>query len=339
MTSTLNSEGNSIQIGAKRAVASSVEGSSSPVLTSSKLACFQTGHAQRVASWNAEAEDLLGWKAHDVVHHPLVNILADAGGGVSLIAAHPATFRTDTAFKKANGETLEVELWSTTLPNDEGQLFLLQDAVEKKFLETALLDAADREQRRIGQDLHDHLCQHLLGASFGAKALAGALDRESSPHAGNLHELARLINDAVLQVREISRGLHPVELNSAGLMSALEELADRATRVTPCSFRCDRQMLVRSQDAAVNAYRIAQAAVTAALRETGAKNINITLSHVESSISLVISDDGTTEGELTANPSGVDAKTLQYRAQAMQASLTLNFRPGKGTLVTCLFRA
>lgn len=144
------------------------------------------------------------------MHHPLSNILADAGAGVSLVAAHPAAFRTD---------------------------------------------AAEREQWRIGQDLHDYLCQRLLGASFGAKALAGALDRESSPHAGNLHELARLINDSVLQVREISRGLHPVEFNSAGLMLALEELANRATRVTPCSFRCDRQMLVRSQDAAVNAYR------------------------------------------------------------------------------------
>ncbi len=339
MTSTSNLEANLPENAAKHDVVSSCSDLPRRGVSLAKLPCFQTDHFLRVKSWSAEAEDLLGWKANDVEHQPLSQILTDGAIGSSLVAAHPAAFRADATFLKANGQTLLVEMWITTLPNEEGQLFLVQDASEKKFLETALLDAAEREQRRIGQELHDHLCQHLLGASFGAKALAGALDREKSRHAETLHELARLINDAVLQVREISRGLHPVEFNSAGLMSALEELASRATRVTPCSFRCDRQMLVRSQDAALNAYRIAQAAVTAALRETGAKNIKITLAHVGSSISLVISDDGKTEGELTANPSGVDAKILQYRAQAMQASLTLDFRPENGTLVTCLFPA
>ena len=73
--------------------------------------------------------------------------------------------------------------------------------------------------------MHDYLCQHILGAAFAVKALAGDLDREGSRHAGQLHDLARLVNEAVTQVRDISRGLHPVELESGGLPAALQGLA------------------------------------------------------------------------------------------------------------------
>ncbi|MCK9588225.1 MAG: hypothetical protein M0Q93_02550, partial [Terrimicrobiaceae bacterium] len=173
--------------------------------------------------------------------------------------------------------------------------------------------------------------------AFGAKALAGALDREHSRHAPQLHDLARLINEAVLQVRDISRGLHPVELDEAGLMSALQELAVRASQMTFCVFHCDRRVLVKNTGAALNAYRIAQTAVTAALQQTGAKKIEIVLSQSGDSICLRISDDGKKEGELTANPGDVAAKTLQYRAEAMRGSLSLDFDPENGTCVTCLF--
>ena len=65
------------------------------------------------------------------------------------------------------------------------------------------LDAADREQRRIGKEMHDHLCQQILGAAFAVKALAGDLGREGSRHAEQLHELARMVNETVAQVRDI----------------------------------------------------------------------------------------------------------------------------------------
>ena len=207
---------------------------------------------------------------------------------------------------------------------------------EKKFLERALLEAAEREQRRIGQELHDHLCQYLLGAAFAAKALAGAMDREKSRLAPQLHDLARLINDAVFQVRDISRGLHPVELDAAGLMSALQELANRAGHSVPCEFCCNADVLVKDPAVALNAYRIAQEAVSSALQNAPRK-ISLTLSRRGDLICLHVADDGKLQGELTADPAGTAAKTLQYRAQAMGGELTMAFDPDSGTSVTCTF--
>ena len=200
----------------------------------------------------------------------------------------------------------------------------------------ALLEAAEREQRRIGQELHDHLCQHLLGAAFAAKALAGAMDREQSRLAPQLHDLARLINDAVTQVRDISRGLHPVELDSAGLLSALRELANRASHSVSCTFRCGKDVPVNDPATALNAYRIAQEAVACAL-QTGAAKILLALTRKGDSICLRITDDGRIEGPLTADSSGTVARTLYYRSQAMGGELTMLFNPGAGTSVTCIF--
>lgn len=218
-------------------------------------------------------------------------------------------------------------------PSEETFSELLE---EKKFLERALLEAAEREQRRIGQELHDHLCQHLLGAAFAAKALAGAMDREQSRLAPQLHDLARLINDAVTQVRDISRGLHPVELDAAGLMSALQELANRAGHSVPCEFCCTADVLVKDPAVALNAYRIAQEAVASAL-QSGASQILLSLKRQGGSVCLQISDNGKTERELTADPSGTAARVLHYRSQAMAGALTMLFNPGGGTSVTCIF--
>ena len=216
-------------------------------------------------------------------------------------------------------------------------LLMIRDVTELKFLEHAFLDAADREQRRIGQEMHDHLCQHILGAAFAVKALAGDLDREGSRHARQLHDLARLVNEAVTQVRDISRGLHPVELESGGLPTAIRGLAGRVSHMVPCEFRCQEDASIENSDPALHAYRIAQEAVVHALHETGATKISIRLSEKDGSIRLEIADDGAKEGPLTIDPNHLASKTLRYRAQAIHGDLRVKFRSRIGTNVTCTF--
>ncbi|HET6406760.1 MAG TPA: histidine kinase, partial [Chthoniobacteraceae bacterium] len=187
-----------------------LDGALLALLHASSLACITTDKARRITSCNASAESLLGRDNGEIVRQPLSRIIPNGSGTKEIAGDTTSVGHADVSIEKKNGETVKVEIWSSMLPAQAGHLLLLQNTTEKKFLENALLEAADREQRRIGQDLHDHLCQHLLGAAFSAKALAGALDREESRHAPQLHDLARLINDAVAQVRDISRGLHPV---------------------------------------------------------------------------------------------------------------------------------
>lgn len=313
------------------------------LLQTSSLACIELDAAKKIQSWNRSAESLLGWNADETRDRPFSWLLVPGERSDPLDLGEDLPRHSHRRLRTKSKDVVEVRIQSAPLPlmpkQKNAHILLLQNITERKFLEEALLHASDREQRRIGQELHDHLCQHLLGAAFAAKALAGNLDREDSDSAPQLHELARLINDAVFQVRDLSRGLHPVELDSAGLMSALQELANRAGQSTACVFRCGHHILVKSTQVALNAYRIAQEAVTAALQTTGAKNIELSLSQSQRRICLEIFDDGKNEGEITSNPTGLEAKTLQYRAQAMKATLSMNFDPSEGTRITCLFPA
>jgi PAS domain S-box-containing protein len=305
------------------------------LLESSALACIQSDAAGAIRYWSPSAESAFGWKAHEVLGWPAASLFCDQAAGSEILAGDGG----EAKLRVKDGGRLEVRIWTTSMGDDknpEGRLILVLDNSETKFLERALLEAAEREQRRIGQDLHDHLCQHLLGAAFSAKALAGALDREQSPHAPQLHDLARLINEAVSQARDISRGLHPVELDSAGLMAALQDLATRTSHTVPAQFQCEKDVLIREPAVALNAYRIAQEAVSEAL-QSGSKKISISLARRGCSIRLRIAYDGPREGELTAQPGGTAARTLHYRAQAMAADLVMTFRPETGTTITCQF--
>ena len=293
-----------------------------------------------VLKWNPGMEAVFGWRESDTVGRPLKKFLPDEICEKKLTAGEST--HLDFTCQTKTRQDVELSIWVTPFSssgqNRQGRLLLMVDNTEKKFLERALLEASEREQRRIGQELHDHLCQHLLGAAFSAKALAGDLDREKSAHAEELHDLARLINDAVTQVRDISRGLHPVELDSAGLMSALQELAARVSKSLPCIFRCTKSVLVENPTTSLHAYRIAQEVVADAMHRHGTTRITVNLSaKKQDSICLEVADDGKEEGELTAHPEGMTAKTLQYRVHAMRGNLTTHFSPEKGTRITCTF--
>lgn len=298
------------------------------LLDAAPLACIAVNKTGQVTDWNQGAEQLFGWSKHDLVTQRITDCLP------TFIVA-PAIQGKEVEFADKNGEPLELKVWGKE--TEQGSVLLAADIREKKFLERALIEAAEREQRRIGQELHDHLCQHLLGAAFAAKALAGALDREGSGHATELHELARLINDSVTQARDISRGLHPVELDSAGLMSALHELANRVSHTVPCTFTCKETILISTPQVSLNAYRIAQDAVSNAMQQTGATKIQIRLFTEDDSVCLEIKDNGNKEGELSAEPESTSVRTLQYRAQAMKAQLFIDFDSHKGTRTTCIF--
>src|ERR1044072_3437289 len=93
---------------------------------------------------------------------------------------------------------------------------------ERKRLEKIVLEISEREQRRIGQDLHDGLGQHLTGIAFMAKVQQQKLAEKQSPEAADAAKIVQLVNDAILKTRELSRGLLPVVSDAHGLMSALQ---------------------------------------------------------------------------------------------------------------------
>src|SRR5205823_7668286 len=121
-------------------------------------------------------------------------------------------------------------------------------------LEKELLTVSEREQRRLGQDLHDGVCQELAAIAFMSRALARRLNRKDVGEGADVDRIARLINDAVAHTRGIARGLHPVELDSGGLMAALRELAASVDSGVDCKFECEKPVAVPQSDVALNLY-------------------------------------------------------------------------------------
>ena len=309
------------------------------LLDAGRIALVEVNSKRLVSRWSAAAERIFGWHESEMIGRSIALLGAHQDFEDCLAnVSHDAVCQCEVLCQAKDGAIVPVEMWALQVHRDSRRLLLaISDATESRFLEHAFLDAADREQRRIGKEMHDHLCQQILGAAFAVKALAGDLGREGSRHAEQLHELARMVNETVAQVRDISRTLHPVELESGELQSAIEGLAGRMKNALPCQFHCAGDVPRPSAQSALHAYRIIQETILHALHHTGATKVSIRLSTKGDSLRIEIFDNGTKEGPLTADANHIASKTLRYRAKAIRGQLRLKFHNGIGTSVGCTF--
>ena len=258
------------------------------------------------------------------------------------------TLRGDQSYfvfphRLANGEVRTVEVHSSPV-RVSGRLLLfsiIQDITERKRLEQQILDISERERQRLGQDLHDSLGGHLTGVALMSKALSQRLAAKSIPEAEVAEEVVRCVNESISQTRAIARGLCPVELRGAGLLSALREFAAETERRfhVSCGFQADRGILIRNVSVASHLFSIVQEAVHNAIRHGEARTIGIRMAKAGDQISLEIQDDGTgLPAHLAANK-GMGLRTMKYRADNIGAEFTVNRRDGKGTVVSCLLPA
>ena len=213
------------------------------------------------------------------------------------------------------------------------------DITERKGLEEAILEISAREQRRIAQDLHDGLGQHLTGIAFMSKVLEEKLSDKTLPEAVEAAQIVKMVNQAIDNTRQLARGLHPVAAEPLGLMSALKKWASEVEALfhIGCDFRCEKPLNVHDANMATHLYRIAQEAVNNAIRHGKAKNIIIRLSSKGGAGTLSIQDDGEGFPEQPANPPGVGLNIMNYRADMVGGSLKVQPNQDRGITVTCTF--
>ena len=216
---------------------------------------------------------------------------------------------------------------------------VLAAAVERRQLEEELFATAAREQRRIGQDLHDGLCQHLAGIEFRTEALARDLAGDPAVQE-EVATIGALMRDGVRQARMLSRGLVPVELEANALMSALAELCKDSAQLyrTDCEFRCDQPVLLTQHAAATHLYRIAQEAISNAVRHGHAKTITMELRQTGHEAVLTITNDGAALPEEPGRSGGMGLRTMRSRAEMIGATLRVGATGSGQTVVTCAFR-
>jgi PAS domain S-box-containing protein len=213
------------------------------------------------------------------------------------------------------------------------------DITEREQLERALLNISAREQRRIGQDLHDGLGQHLTGIAFMAKVHESKLAEKDTQDAADAAKLVRLVNEAIHKTRELARGLLPVVSDERGLMSALQLWAGEIEDLfgISCKFQCGTAVLIHDNAMATHLYHIAQEAVNNAIKHGSACNIVIRLAAGEGWGMLVIADDGNGISENRGNSPGMGLHIMNYRAGMIGGRLEVSPGPNGGTEVKCMF--
>ncbi len=204
-------------------------------------------------------------------------------------------------------------------------------------LEHEIISISERERQSIGRDLHDGMCQYLAAIGFTADLLKQDLAREAHTRADTAGEIAHLVQDALRRVREVARGLSPVERDEGGLELALEELALSTSHLTgiACTFLCPEPVGVPDSILAVHLFRIAQEAIGNATRHGRAKTVIIALEAGGGELSLRVSDDGVGFNATTGKTGGMGLNTMRYRARVIGGALEIYPNTPSGTVVSC----
>jgi signal transduction histidine kinase len=216
-------------------------------------------------------------------------------------------------------------------------MVLMADMAHRERLEREVLDISEREQRRIGQDLHDGVCQHLTGIALLCRSHQQRLEAMAPSEAPGAERITNLINEGIEQTRCVTHGLHPVENDPSGLMEALQELANgvHAAAQLACRFECREPVLIPDQLTATHLYRIAQEAVQNAIRHAQPTTITIQLVAGEAAITLTVTDDGRgLPAQRTKR--GLGLEIMNYRAHTLGAKLTIERGTERGMVVRCV---
>jgi signal transduction histidine kinase len=260
------------------------------------------------ADWIDKDPDLQGWAQSWEICRHLISCLAIAFVGSAL--------RSKRDIASARIELLE----------------------RSQRLEHQIVGITDAEQRRIGQDLHDGLCQYLAALACSATSLRDDLEQRGlGPEAEVADELGHHLRDAVVQTRDLAHRLVPAHVARVGLPLALDSLAQSVTRLQgiSCTFKCRGVTKKYDNTVAKHLYRIAQEAINNATRHGHARNIVVSLDADNGLTTLNILDDGCGFSTEAVNGSGTGLQIMRYRARLNGGELKIEQPDAGGTLISC----
>jgi len=211
----------------------------------------------------------------------------------------------------------------------QGFFVLLIDITERNRLGKAMIDMEEVHKRSIGRELHDSLGQQIAAISYQASALEKKLqsvgDLDNAKIASSISSQA---NSAVMQCKQIAQGLIPFEIESSGLIHALQSFASgiESTYEIECNFSHTDDIAIEDANTSLNLYRIVQEAVHNAMHHGRAHSLDISLSTSTGTLCLSICDDGcgiSNAPHTQDTHIGMGLKLMEYRAEQLGATLAL----------------
>jgi two-component system sensor kinase FixL len=301
-----------------------------------------------VESMNPAAEKIFGYRAEEVIGNNVAMLMpspyrAEHDGYLTNYLhsgqAKVIGIGREVVGQRKDGTVFPMDLAVSEVRLAERRLFtgILRDITERRRLEQEILEISDQERRRIGQDLHDGLCQHLAGIELMSQVLQQKLAAKSKTGAARAGEIARYVREAIGQTRSLARGLAPVTLESEGLASALHELAANTEKMFGLSCRVEgsASVPVAAATTATHLYRIAQEAVSNAIKHGKATEVVIRLETAGRRTMLSISDNGRGVPKILPPSDGMGLRIMHYRAAMIGGVLSIAPNSSRGTLVSC----
>jgi PAS domain S-box-containing protein len=301
----------------------------------------------RITSVNKIGEQILRRRRDEILGSNLVTFVAEdqreeVKQWLDQVVNGVEMATTEWDFINAAGQRLRMEI-SALLVERTGSgpevESVARDVTERTRLEREILETSNREQRRIGHDLHDGVCQQLAAIAYRLDMLGDQLQEKGLPESSEAERIGGLLTQAIQQTRGVARGLFPVKLAESGLESALEELAANITELlkTPCYFSCAKPSPNLDATMSLHLYYIAQEAAFNAVRHGRATQVNISITRAGERFVLEIQDNGAGFTRTPADSTGMGIRIMRYRARVIGATLNLKSQPNQGTQVTVQF--
>lgn len=299
-----------------------------------------------IDSANPAAERMFGYEEMELIGRPLALLLPgfpSRGQHLSASADRPLELHTllgagrEVQVRRKNGSSFPVDLAVSEITPLGLYTAIIRDITIRKAMEHEVLEIATREQHRLGQELHDGVGQELTGLGL----LADALTQRLRERGFSETMLAVKVTDGLLrvhqQVRALSHGLVPVEVDPEGLRAALEQLADRTTEQSgvECRFGGEGSFEIPDTLTATHLFRIVREAVSNALRHARPRCIRIHWQARVESLTLSVTDDGCGMVGPPGSGEGLGIRLMQYRAGVIGGTLSIGPAEGGGTRVVC----
>jgi PAS domain S-box-containing protein len=302
-----------------------------------------------ITSWNKGAETIFGFNSDEAVgkHISLIippDRMPEEQTILSKIRRGESVEHYETVRRRKDGSTVDISVTVSPIREAGGKVIgaskVVRDITDRRRLENEILEVSEREQRRIGNDLHDGLCQELTGIELMCQVLEQKLSAKSKSESRQVGEISQHIREAIAHTRKLARGLSPVELETNGFMSALHELAANVQKFSQieCKLECPEPVLIRNHHHATHLFRITQEAINNAVKHGKAKRVVISLKPDNDKIKLTVTDNGRGFPNPPGKKStGMGLHIMKYRAGMADAALEVQSTTGAGTVVTCVF--
>jgi PAS domain S-box-containing protein len=242
-----------------------------------------------------------------------------------------------TAMRK-DGTRFPIYLSLGDINTSHARLFaaVIVDISEQQQLQREILEIPVSEQRRIGQELHDGLGQQLTGLGLLATSL---LNKASKPEHELAAKLARGLQEAISQVRALSRGLMPVDVDAEGLMNSIENLVNEIRSHSDVSIllTINDRVRISNNSSALHLYRIVQEALNNAIKHARATRIQVSVGIEDTRGCLVVSDNGTGLQKSPDKSGGLGLRIMQHRCGLIDAEFKIESKHAEGTEIRCYF--